>query len=124
MGTVPSYQQVMPELSTILVIFLCLVVVALLSLRVRNLEAAVFHALETLKTSNSRAISLKKMAEVEATLSELLDAYDALLASHKKLRSRIGMRAVREQRSEIPDAQADPAGYKRAMRLKLQNGSL
>jgi len=114
----------MPELSTILVIFLCLVVVALLSLRVRNLEAAVFHALETLKTSNSRAISLKKMAEVEATLSELLDAYDALLASHKKLRSRIGMRAVREQRSEIPDAQADPAGYKRAMRLKLQNGQI
>lgn len=85
----------------------------------RTIEATAAYVLD----QNKRSLSLKKMAEVEATLSELTDAYDALLTSHKKLRSRIGMRANRELKkdSEIPDASTDPAGYKKVMRLKLQN---
>lgn len=87
-------------------------------------------AAEFVATQNKNAVSLRRMAEVEATLTELTDSYDALLESHKKLRARIGMRAVRDKRQvngdgEIPDATKDPAGYKRAMRLKLQrNGTL
>ena len=37
-----------------------------------------------------------KMAEIDTSLTELTDAYDALLKSHKKLRSRIGMRENRQ----------------------------
>lgn len=104
--------------------FLALIVVALLSLRLRNVETQINAALHHLADSNKRSIGLKKMAEVEASLTELTDAYDALLTSHKKLRSRIGMRANRDAREQakqdsIPDPREDPAGYKREMRLKL-----
>lgn len=104
--------------------FLALIVVALLSLRLRNVENQVSQALIHLAANNKRSIGLKKMAEVEASLTELTDAYDALLTSHKKLRSRIGMRANRDakqqdKQNEIPDPRDDPAGYKREMRLKL-----
>jgi len=76
--------------------------------------------------SNKRSLSLARIAEVEATLTELSDAYDALLKSHKKLRSRIGMRENREKRANgalednMPDARTDPDGWKRAMRLQLR----
>ena len=113
----------MQELSTIVVLLFSVIVVALLSLRQYNLEVRVRNALRRLEHNNSRSVSLAKMAYVEASLSELTDAYDALLSSHKKLRSRIGMRAVREgaeaARQAIPDPKDDPAGYKKAMRLKL-----
>lgn len=78
---------------------------------------------EFIKLQNKRSLSLSKLAEIETQLTELTDAYDSLLSSHKKLRSRIGMRAVRADRelreAQIPDAQTDPAGYKRVMRQKL-----
>lgn len=83
---------------------------------------------EFIKLQNKRSLSLSKLAEIETQLTELTDAYDALLASHKKLRSRIGMRAHRAGKGTtdggIPDSRDDPAGYKRAMRLKLGAGSL
>ena len=76
------------------------------------------------KTQNKRSLTLKRMAEVESTLTELTDSYDALLTSHKKLRSRIGMRATRDQKAsnglDAPDPATDQAGYKRVMRLKLR----
>lgn len=73
--------------------------------------------------TNKRSVSLRRIAELEATLTELSDAYAALLDSHKKLRSRISMRQLREKRgngSDIPDPASDPAGWKRAMRLQLR----
>lgn len=101
-------------------VFLALAVVALISLRLRNLEARVAQALTFLQTNNKRSLSLARMAEVETSLTELTDAYDSLLRSHKKLRSRIGMRDVREaKKNEVPDPRDDPAGFKREMRLKL-----
>lgn len=107
------------ELFTFFAVFLGGLVVALLSLRQRNLEATVREAVKLLNARNARS----QMAQVEASLTELTDAYDALLASHKKLRSRIGMRHVREDRKEnaVPDSATDPAGYKKAMRLKLNS---
>lgn len=83
---------------------------------------------EFIKLQNKRSLSLSKLAAIETELTELRDAYDALLTSHKKLRSRIGMRANRavkgQSDGEIPDPAVDPAGFKRAMRLKLGAGKL
>ena len=111
------------ELLTISVIFALCFVAVLMSIRLANVEKRVDAAIETLRTRNARSVSLAKMAYVETSLSELTDAYDALLQSHKKLRSRIGMRAVRESKIKaaeaIPDPQTDPAGYKKAMRNKI-----
>lgn len=55
-------------------------------------------------TSQSAAdVSLAKLAEIETSITELTDSYSALLTSHKKLRSRIGMREVRERRANGQD---------------------
>lgn len=79
------------------------------------------NAVDWVAQSNKRSLSLKKMAEVEAELTDLRDAYDALMASHKKLRARIGMRKVRDDASSaLPDPTRDPAGWKAAMRRKLK----
>ena len=119
------------ELSTILVIFIgfvtffaCLFTFA----RMLRTEKYVSSCMAYVNEQNKRSISLKKMAEVESSLTELMDSYDSLLTSHKKLRARIGMREHRapdrDREGQIPDSQQDPAGYKRAMRLKLGAGSL
>lgn len=83
---------------------------------------------EFIKLQNKRSLSLSKLTEIETQITELTDSYDALMTSHKKLRARIGMRANRagngRSESDIPDAREDPAGYKRAMRLKLGQGKL
>ena len=113
------------DLSTIFVLLGACLVVALLSIRLHNVEVRVRRAINHLDTRNARSVTLAKMAYVEASLTELTDAYDALLTSHKKLRSRIGMRAVRQGKIDaaeaMPDSQTDPAGYKKAMRLKLRS---
>ena len=81
---------------------------------------------EFVRKKNARSLSLAKLADLEATLTELLDGYNALLESHKKLRSRIGMRENRRRRAngEIPDPTQDPDGWKRAMRLQLKRDGI
>lgn len=114
----------MPELSSLLslvTLFLVCVFGFLVRARVESVQNYAHSCMEYVRNQNESSVSLAKMAAVEASLSELTDAYDALLASHKKLRSRIGMRANREFKKdhEVPDPATDPAGYKREMRLKL-----
>lgn len=82
-------------------------------------------------TENKNAVSLRKIAELESTLTELLDSYYALLTSHKKLRSRIGMREVREKRgngvnssSAPPDSEAGRAEFKSRLRLQCKERGL
>lgn len=53
---------------------------------------------EYVQQANKRSVTLKRVAELETQLTELYDAYHALLSSHKKLRSRIGMREHREKK--------------------------
>lgn len=67
-------------------------------------------------------------------LNELEDLHEALAASHKRLRSRFGMRELREKRKvsedvpgelgvdDQPAANADT--WKREMRLKLHKGEI
>lgn len=90
-------------------------------------------AVTWVQTNNADSISLRQMAEVQTQLTELLDAHQTLYDSHKKLRSRIGMREMREKRrsesgdgkvpGDVPDPQTDPEGWKRAMRIKLGIGT-
>lgn len=63
-------------------------------------------------------------------LRELEDLHEALAASHKRLRSRVGMRELREKR-QANGQEADETAerltaeeWKRQMRLKLHKGEL
>ena len=71
---------------------------------------------------------IKKLTSIETELTEHADSLAALHTSLKKLRARVGMRENRGRGrtsdAEIPDPTVDPAGYKRAMRLKLGQGQL
>lgn len=46
--------------------------------------------------------SMRQLAQLSAEITELTDSYSALLKSHEKLRSRIGMRELREKRAAGP----------------------
>lgn len=65
-------------------------------------------------------VSRKDIAEFTAELTDLRDAYDALLKSHKKLRSRIGMRENRAKgqidEPEPLNAQSDKRKLRNACR--------
>lgn len=64
-------------------------------------------AWRALRAAKQPTGSAAHVAELAAGLTELTDAYDALLRSHKKLRSRIGMRENRgaDGRRESPQGQ-------------------
>jgi len=75
------------------------------------------------------AVSTSKLAEIERTVTELSDSHDALVASHKRLRSKYGMRDLRERRNnghddgDTPDLFQDDdkkAAYKAALRNKCR----
>lgn len=57
---------------------------------------------------NKRSQALRRIAELEGTVTELADSYHALLKSHKKLRSRFGMRDLRKRRKEAEDGSGEP----------------
>jgi len=117
------------ELSTGLGIFLlCCVVFAVFLVRWQwRLALYAREAVEFVQLQNKRSVSLRRLAEVETTLTELLDAYESLLQSHKKLRSRIGMRNLRDKRGNGVDSESVPAdesakaAYKSKLRAKLQS---
>lgn len=103
-------------LSTILSI--SCVCATLMAVRAR---ADVARCLEWIEKNNKNSVTLKRMAELESEMTEVTDAVAAYGVSLKKLRSRVGMRKVREERNadDVPDHVTDPEGYKRAMRLKI-----
>lgn len=79
------------------------------------------NAADFVSQGNKRSTTLKQLSEIQAELTDQADAIAALHDSHKKLRSRIGMRHLREQRKDdLPDSTTDPQGYKREMRKRLQ----
>lgn len=72
--------------------------------------------------ANEESVSLAKLASLECTMTELTDSYDALLTSHKKLRSRIGMR---EHRQKGANGSADlDSRDKVALRLSAKSRGL
>jgi len=128
------------ELSTFLLIFsLFGLGILLFGLRILVLarrsvvdlsERAYLNSVEALKAvreGNAESLSLKRVTDLEASLTELTDSYEAVRVSLRKLRARITMRENRETpaNGELPDPRSDPDGYKRAMRLKLrESGAL
>ena len=89
-------------------------------------------AVRWVQEDNADSVSLKILTDLQAQMTELVDSHESLLASHKTLRSRVGMREAREKgRSQagnsktpvdLPDPQSDPEGWKRAMRARLRIG--
>lgn len=74
--------------------------------------------------NNSKSSSLRQIAELEAAMTELLDSHQSLLDSHKKLRSRIGMRELRERRASEEQTTDLSSGDKRALRLAAKQSGL
>lgn len=123
------------ELSTILVFSCGLVVIFALFMYVWMVRLAQYcrSAIEFVQNQNAKSLSLRRLAELDAAVTELTDSYQAILASNKKLRARIGMRAVRKRRNDAeieldstaPSDEAERARYKAALRNKLKaNGRL
>ena len=66
-----------------------------------------------------------QIAALHAEMTELTDAYDALLKSHKKLRSRITMRENREKgRDNDPETDLGSSTDKTALRLAAKRSGL
>lgn len=67
----------------------------------------------------SRQAPPRRLAQIELELAELREMHESLLESHKRFRSREGMRDLRQRRKKAdgaaPDPYTDPEGWKRAM---------
>ena len=78
---------------------------------------------EWMDDNSKRSIGLKKIAELQLAVTDHADLISGLYDGLKKLRSRSGMRELREKRkvdgSDLPDPKLDPEGWKKAMRLRL-----
>lgn len=112
------------ELSTVLM--LALTVLALLVASGCSYVAvrASIYADECRLFCEQRA-ELSELAKLSSEMTELTDAYDSLLHSHRKLRSRVGMREVRAKRkngadepseSPVPGSDDEKAALKRKLR--------
>lgn len=117
------------ELSTILALFggFSLMISAILFYIVRAYGQRVSAAIHYLHTQNKNAVSLRRIAEMETTLTELSDSYDALLKSNRKLGARLRMRANRQNGREepelpgnVPAEETERAAYKAKLREKLR----
>jgi len=98
------------------------------SLAARRADTATFYAealQEWIKENNEKSVALKEIAEMQLTLTDHADLLHQITAGIKKLRSRAGMRELREKRSldgsDLPDPKLNPEEWKRAMRLRLHN---
>lgn len=89
----------------------------------RKSRTAVSEVALWINENNKRSVTLKQLAELSAEVTELKDSYDSLLTAHKKLRSRIGMRELRQKRNEVDNNDATELGSvtdKNELRLKAK----
>ena len=117
------------DLPTILLLGAAFIAVILSSYAIFYASRAQNYANECqiwVKNENKDAVSLRRMAEVELTLTDLTDSYNALLEAHKKLRSRIDMRNRNNDKSTVDsDATIDaPAGSKKELRIAAKAAGL
>lgn len=124
--------QLSTELSTILSV-IALLIAAFAGLYTVSMAYKVWNwCLDTeefvKELAKQRGPSVSTVTRIETDMTELKDSIEALHASLRKLRARIGMRENRASGGttggQIPDSATDPAGYKRAMRLKLRGAKL
>ena len=101
------------------VLALCSIYATLLAVQARS---ECHRCYEWIEKNNKNSVTLKRIAELETEMTECVDAVEAYGASLKKLRSRVGMRKVRDDRangSGEPDSTTDPEGWKRWKRAQL-----
>lgn len=121
-----TYPQIVSVLLSIVAIFLATRGYLLIRTAYANIEACI----KWVQSENEASASLRRMAEVEGTLTDLMDSYNSLLEQHKRLRSRIGMRELRARRAEEDDPAppqtpdlldaAEKAAYKSRLRADLR----
>ena len=106
--------MLLTELSTGFAVLaaLCVVFCVVAMVWVRRAMIWIHRAADDLR----RSAPANRVAEISAELTELRDAYDSLLKSHKKLRSRIGMRENRARKRQ-DDAEPVAADEKAALRV-------
>ena len=87
---------------------------------------AVLYALNCWRRVSASTISPKTFREMQIAQADLQSSMQDLLASHARLRSRVGMRELREKRAAedmdqegSDDARAPLAGSKATLRRKL-----
>lgn len=117
------------DLSTFLVVFAAflLMCASYVAYKVRRMANRVAAAVTYLHTQNKNAVSLRRIAELESTLTELSDSYEVLLKSVKKLGARARTRAAREKAGNGLDLDTSPpadessrAAYKAKLRENLR----
>lgn len=118
------------ELSTAVVIFclICVIFCLYIFVWMRGLARFCRDAVDFVTNQNKKALGLRRIAELDAAVTELTDAYNALYESNKKLRARIGMRKTRSDRKEtetaldsvVPTDEAARAAYKARLRETLR----
>jgi len=62
---------------------------------------AAVYAARSSRLASDASSGLKRLREVERQISDLQSNFDSLMESHKRLRSRVGMRQLRDEK-EIP----------------------
>lgn len=131
------------DLSTVLLLLVAsaaLFVSGFTYFRMRASEKWLEQVARWIENDNADALSLRRIAEIESSFTDLRESFDQLLASHKRLRSRISMRELRERRKdgdqddgpdqdelfEAPATRANGAGpeYKVALRNQLRKQGL
>ena len=78
-----------------------------------------------IEENNEKSLTLSQLTKIQTDLTEHADSITHLNKSLGKLRSRIGMRNLREKREnggddDEPDPVKEPEAYKRYMRRKLK----
>lgn len=96
---------------------------------VRRMATYAAECTSWLETNNMEALKDSKLGKLESSLTELWDSHSSLLASHKRLRSKYGMRDLRERRNaehDDPNGELDLATTrdKTALRLELRKRGL
>lgn len=89
-----------------------LLTLALATLAVLLAAAAFWYAFRAAR------VPLATVKRIEAAHADLQEAFANLVESHKRLRSRVGMRELRERRNEEPETES-PADYKARLRARL-----
>lgn len=87
----------------------------------RNYAAS---CVDWLKESRKTSPEHAKIAQMSAELTELTDAYDALLKSHRTLRSRITMRENREKKRDNEPEGSLESTDKKALRIAAKSAGL
>lgn len=83
---------------------------------------AVACAVVSWRAASECSSATKHLREMRADLADLQSSYDSLLASHRKLASRVGMRSKRERDAAVDDLDDIKPGDKAALRRKYLNG--